>query len=83
MKWGIKNMGIPFKNPQISYPTNMYYVSTTFVISHPCRINLLVERGVPSVLSACSSADSERTREFLARSYFGIVSNDEGLYLDH
>jgi len=42
------------------------------------RISKLVAAGVPSVLSACSTSDSERTREFLARSYFGIISSDEG-----
>ena len=43
----------------------------------------MVARGVPSVLSACTSADSERTREFLARSYYGIVSNNDGMCIAH
>ena len=44
------------------------------------RIGKMVEHGVPTVLAKCATADSERTREYLARSYMGIVEADKGKY---
>lgn len=44
------------------------------------RISELIKHGVPTVLSTCASADSERTREFIARCLFALVSNDEGAH---
>ena len=45
-----------------------------------CRMRHLIDNKVPAVLATCAGADSERTREFIARSYLGLLSVEEGAH---